>query len=368
MRLLALVGKELRTFLRDRALVVVVAFMFLWDPYQSASQFTFAINHYPIAAYDLDRSPESRAFLEELRTPYFSLRRYVTNDREIAPLLVHDAASAVVVIPEGFGRRILQGRAAPVQVISDGTYTPTSQLAGAYIAQIAHDFAETQAGGASRHTALPIVDARLRVRYNASLVEEWYRSLDELFMAVVIIALLLPAAFMVREKEQGTIEQLLVSPVRPWEIMASKLVPMVVVALAATAAGLGILAAAFQLPVRGSLVLFLVATALAVFATGGYGLVIATVARTLPTALLLAFMLHIPIHLLSGNITPVEAMPAWQYYATLLSPQRYYLNIGYSILLKGTGLAMLWPDFLGLLLVGTGTFAVGAWRFLRQFG
>jgi hypothetical protein len=111
-RLLALVGKELRTFLRDCALVVVVAFMFLWDPYQSASQFTFAINHYPIAAYDLDRSPESRAFLEELRAPYFSLRRYVANDREIAPLLVHNAASAVVVIPEGFGRRILQGQAA----------------------------------------------------------------------------------------------------------------------------------------------------------------------------------------------------------------------------------------------------------------
>jgi len=131
---------------------------------------------------------------------------------------------------------------------------------------------------------------------------------------------------------------------------------------------LGVLVLAFGLPVRGSLALFLAATALTVFGMGGLSLIIATVTRTLPSAMLLAFMLMIPIQFLSGNITPVEAMPAWQYYMTLLSPQRYYLNIGYSILLKGASFAVLWKDFVGLVLVGSVLFALGARRFQRQFG
>ncbi len=368
MRLPALIGKELRTFLREPALVFVVAYAMLWAPYQSASQFTFALNRYPVAVYDLDRTQQSRAFVDQLRPPYVSLRRVLTRDREIAEVLTRDEASAVVVIPEGFSRQLSRGSATSVQVISDGTYTPTSQLAGAYVAAVAQRFALAQQPPASPGRTPGLVDARLRVRYNEALIPEWYRGLEELFMTIVIIAMLLPAAFMVREKEQGTIEQLLVSPVRPWEIMASKILPMILLTVVGTLASLGVLARAFDMPVRGSLPLFTGATVLVAFATGGLGLVIATAARTLPTALIMAFMLHIPIQFLSGSITPVEAMPAWQYYLTLLSPHRYYLDIGYSIVLKGASLSVLWPDFLGLIVVGAALFAVGAWRFLRQFG
>ncbi len=367
MRLLALIGKELRVFFRDPALVFVVVFVFLLHPYQSATQFSSAVNQYPVAVYDLDRTPVSADFIEKLRPPYFALRARVQRDREIPELLDRDAVSMVVVIPEGFARSFYRGEVPQVQVISDGTYSTTARLAGAYVTAIAQQFARDRVPEAVHHASLPIVDAQVRMRYNPTLQPEWPQALDMLFMAIGLISMLLPAAFVVREKEQGTIEQLLVSPLRPWEITAAKILPMILVTTGATLASLGILAYTLDLPIRGSLVLFLAATALTVFSMSGISLLIATFTRTLPSALILAFMLMIPIQFLSGSVTPVEAMPAVQNYLTLLSPQRYYLNIAYSVLLKGATLVTLWKDFVGLALVGSGLFILGARRFQRQF-
>ena len=368
MRLLALVSKEIRTFFRDLALVFVVFFLFVVHPAQSASQVMATLKNYPVAVYDLDRSRSSAAFVHQLRAPHFEIRRRVQHEAEIVALLERGEASAVVVIPEGFARRIHQGRPAAVQVISDGTYSVTSQRAGAYVTAIAYEFAALRQRGPTQPDALPIVDARIRMRYNPLLQADWPAGLSMLLEAVTIVSMLLPAAFMVREKEQGTIEQLLVSPLRPWEITASKLVPMMLLTVGATLISLQALVWAFDLPVRGSLALFLGATALMVFSMGGIGLVVATLTRTLPSALLLSFMLVIPILFLSGNFTPVEAMPVWQNYLTLLSPQRYYLELGYGILLKGASFNSLWKDFLGLSLVGSALFALGVRRFQRQFG
>ena len=368
MRLLALVGKELRTFARDRALVFVVLFLFLIHPYQSASEAMFALNNYSVAVYDIDRSQESRAFVEKLRAPYFAVRGVVQSEREVTALLERDQASMVLVIPEGFARRIHRGQTASVQVLTDGTYSLTAQRAGAAVTAMAQEFVRDRQHEARHDETLPVADARIRIRYNQALRTDWPQGLDMLFMAVTLISILLPAAFMVREKEQGTIEQLMVSPLRPWEITLSKLLPMVVVATTAALASLAVMVWAFDLPIRGSLLLFVVATALNVFSMGGVGLMIATVTRTLPSTLILSFMLIIPIQFLSGSITPLEAMPSMQYYLTLLSPQRYYLNLGYGILLKDAPFVALWKDFAGLALVGGGLFIVGARRFQRQFG
>jgi ABC-2 type transport system permease protein len=368
MRVLALVVKEIRTFLRDLALVFVVLFLFVVHPSQSASQMVSTLNNYPIAVSDLDRSQSSAAFIQRLRAPYFEIRRHIQREAEIVALLEGDDVSMVIVIPEGFSRRIHQGRPAAVQVISDGTYSVTSQRAGAYVMAIAAEFAAAQQGTLVHGGEMPVVDARIRMRYNPLLQADWPAGLSMLLEAVTIVSILLPAAFMVREREQGTIEQLLVSPLRPWEITASKLIPMMVLTVVVTLASLMVLVRVFDLPIRGSLALFLAATALMVFSMGAISLVVATIARTLPSALILSFMLIIPIALLSGNYTPVEAMPAWQYYLTLLSPQRYYLNLGYGIVLKNATFRLLWQDFLGLSLVGSGLFALGVRRFQRQFG
>lgn len=368
MRLLALVGKELRTFARDPALLFVVFFLFVVHPYQSAKEAAPPVSNYPVAIYDLDRSQTSAAFVESLRPPYFAVRQRIEREGAITTLLDRDEVSMVVVIPEGFSRRIHRGQPAAVQVITDGTYSLTGQRAGAYMLAVARRFAEEQQHVPGHHATLPVVDARVRVRYNPALVEAWPPALDMLFMAVILVALLLPAAFMVREKEQGTVEQLLVSPVRPWEVVAAKILPMVFLTVLVTLASLEVLVWAIDLPVRGSLLFFLTATALAAFSMGGISLVLATMVRTLPSAMILVFTLVIPIQFLSGSITPVEAMPAWQYYLTLASPQRYYLNLAYGILLKGAPFAALWRDVAGLALVGGILFILGSWRFRRQFG
>lgn len=367
MRLLALMAKELRTFLRDPALVFVAVFLFGVHPYQSATQYSLAVNDFPVAVYDLDRSPQSAAFVERLRPPYFSVRRSIEREEEVTAVLDRGEASMVVVVPEGFARRIHRGEPAAVQVLGDGTFSTTTQLAGGYVRAIAHEYAAAQAHEPPHHARPPVVEARFRMRYNQGLVPEWPQSVDMLFMAVTLMAMLLPAAFVVREKEQGTIEQLLVSPLRPWEITAAKVIPMTLLTTGLTAAGLGILVWAFDLPVRGSLALFLAATALTVFGMSGIGLVIATFTRSLPSTMILVFLLVLPIQFLSGSVTPVEAMPAWQYYLTLLSPQRYYLSIGYGVLFKGASALTVWKDLAGLVLVGGGLFALGVRRFQRQF-
>lgn len=368
MRLLALIGKELRTFARDFALVFLVVFVFLIHPYQAATELPSGLNDHPTAVYDLDRTQASAQFVEMLRPPYFSVKRYLRSDAEVAAVLDRDEASTVIVVPEGFARRLHRGEAAPVQVIGDGTFSVDSQRAGAYVAAMALDFGEAQQHTPARNAGLPAVDPRLRVRYNPAAREDWSNALDMLLMGVALIPMLLPAALMVREKEQGTIEQLLVSPLRPWEITMAKILPMVLIVTVATLASLGVLVRALDLPVRGSLPLFIVATVMTVFSMGGISLVIATVTRTVPSALLVAVMLIIPIAFLSGSYVPLESMPGWQYYLTLLSPQRYYLDIGRAILFKGASLAVLWKDFAGLALVGGGLFAVGVRRFQRQFG
>ena len=368
LRLLALIAKDLRTFARDPALLFVAVFLFIVHPYQSATQYSTGLNNFPIGVYDLDRSPQSASLLEKLRAPYFLVRRVIERDRDVAALLDRGEVSMVVVVPEGFGRRIHRGEEASVQILGDGTFSTTTQLAGAYTQAIVHEFAAAQAHEPPHHADQPIVDAQTRMRFNQALVAEWPQSLDMLFMAVTLMAMLLPAAFVVREKEQGTVEQLLVSPLRPWEITLAKVLPMTGLVTGLTGVALGVLVWAFGLPVRGSLLLFLAGTALTAFGMSGIGLVVATFTRTLPSTMILVFLLILPIQFLSGSSTPLEAMPAWQYYATLLSPQRYYLTIGYGILFKGASLVTLWKDFAGLVLVGAGLFALSVRRFQRQFG
>ena len=182
------------------------------------------------------------------------------------------------------------------------------------------------------------------------------------------MSLLLPAAAMVREKESGTIEQLLVTPVRPVEIMAAKIISMASIVLAASLCSLFlIIFPVFELPWRGSLALFLAATALYVFSATGVGMFIATICRNLPQTILFVLMIIGPILFLSGSWTPIEAMPPLLGYLTYISPLKHYLGIAYTILLKGAGLAALWPDFLNLAIIGLGLFAVCAWQFRRKF-
>jgi ABC-2 type transport system permease protein len=254
-------------------------------------------------------------------------------------------------------------------VISDGSQSMSATIAGAHIASIASRYAvellEARLGGAGR-AGLPQVDARVRVEYNPNLVETWFSGLLEVLNQVTMIAMLLAAAAMVREREHGTLEHLLVSPLRPWELFAAKVVPVVaLVPLAALGSVFGIVHGVFGTPIRGSVALFYAVSVVYVFAMASLGLAIAMVARNLGQAMLLLLLILYPMMLLSGAFTPPEAMGPLMRYAGLLSPVRHYVDFGYQVLFKGNGLAYVWPDVLGILGLGVILFGISVRRFAR---
>jgi len=212
-----------------------------------------------------------------------------------------------------------------------------------------------------------LVDSH-RVWYNPNQKDAWFMSISELLTVITILAMMLPAAAAVREKERGTIEQLLVSPLSPIQVLLPKVIAMTLVILLGTALSVAaVLHGFFHVPIKGSLVLFFAVTALYTFAMSGLGLFISTLSRNLAQAVMLTIMIMMPIILLSGAWTPPEAMPSGIRQAMYASPLYYYIEMAYGILLKGAGLDILWDSLLGLIVLGSLIFTFGAWRFKRQF-
>ncbi|AEB08250.1 ABC transporter permease [Desulfobacca acetoxidans] len=373
-RLMALLRKEYLQFFRDRSLIYIVLYVFTLEIYLAGTGFNIEVRNYPTAIFDRDRTQWSLQLAEKFRMPHFRVDYLLHSEAEMVDLLNRGAVSLVVVIPHGFAQALLEKNRASVQAITDGTLSNTSLLALGYADQMAHIFA-LELGqrlgkiNPQEEHLQPQVTMKPQVLYNPNQKGEWFASLIELFSVITLVSILLPAAAMVREKEYGTIEQLLVTPINPVEIMSAKIISMSSIILTASLASLFlIIFPVFNLPWRGSLLLFLGATNLYVFCATGFGMFIATICRNLPQTILLVIMIIAPILFLSGSWTPLEAMPPVLGFITYLSPLKHYLNIAYNILLKGAGLANLWQDFLNLNILGFGLFAICAFQFRRHFG
>jgi ABC-2 type transport system permease protein len=373
MRLGALLRKEYLQFFRDRSLIYIVLYVFTIEIYMAGTGFNIEVKNYPTAILDRDRTQWSVQLAEKFRLPHFRVTENLTTDAQMVDLLNQGDVSLVVVIPHGFARSLMENNQASIQVVTDGTLSNTALLALGYADQIAQTFAQDLGQRLGRvnpkqEGRQPQVELKPRVLYNPNQKAQWFAGLIELFSVITLVSLLLPAAAMVREKESGTIEQLLVTPVSPVEIMAAKIISMASIVLAASLCSLFlIIFPVFDLPWRGNLILFFGATALYVFCATGFGMFIATICRNLPQTILLVIMIIAPILFLSGSWTPIEAMPPILGYLTYLSPLKHYLAIGYNILLKGAGLTALWPDFLNLNILGFGLFIVCALQFRRHF-
>jgi ABC-2 type transport system permease protein len=212
------------------------------------------------------------------------------------------------------------------------------------------------------------VDLRYRVWFNPNLKSEYFMGLTELFSVITMLSILLPAAALVREKEHGTIEQLLVTPIMPYEIMLAKIIPMGVITFLATFVAIfTVLRPIFGIPLAGSLWLFLLATLIFVFTSSGLGLFLASISKSLSEVILLTLLIIAPVLFLSGSWTPLEAMPFWMKRITYFSPLRYFLEIGFSVFLKGLGLRDLWQEFAGLLAIGGLAFLLGVVKFRSSF-
>jgi ABC-2 type transport system permease protein len=366
-------GKELRQIVRDRALLLFIIYSFTLHMFVAAGSEASDLHDARFLVRDLDRSPASREMVSRFLPPHFRFVGEVAHPDEALDRLDRGRAVMLVEIPEGFGRTIDEGeQPATVQLLVDTSSANTGYLASSYSARIVARFGAERAreslsrGGVARES-LPRIDSRDRTWFNATLDERWFATISELLTMITVACILLPAAAMVREKERGTIEQLLVSPLTPFQVMFPKVLAMIVVTLLGTAIALfGILRPVFGVPARGSLVLFFGVTALYAFANAGLGLLAATFTRRTAQVGMLMLLTVMPIIMLSGIRAPLESMPKWLQAAIYFSPLRHFLEVGYGILLRGAGLSVLWDSILVMAGLGAVLFSLGLLRFRRQ--
>lgn len=371
-RLVAMVRKEFSQLFRDVPMLLILTWAFTGGVYTGGHGGGTELSKYPIVVYDLSQSRASRELVSRFRAPYFKLVGYAGSDAEVVAMLDRGQASLAVVIPSDFERRLTEA-SARFQVISDGSQSMMATIAGGHIAGIANNYS-VELSERSRSPGLgtrrvPQVDARPRVEYNPNLIEAWFSSLLEVFNQTTMVAMLLAAAAMVREREYGTVEHLLVSPLRPLELFAAKLAPVVaLVPLANVASVLAIVHGAFATPIRGSVMLYYVVSVVYVFAMASLGLGIAVLARNLGQAMMLVLLTLYPMTLLSGAFSPPESQGTLMRTFSLLSPVRYYVDFGYQVIFKGNGLADVWPDVAGILVLGVAIFLLSVRRFTRLVG
>lgn len=331
------------------------------------------MTHIRLAVRDLDGSPVSREITARFaQTVYFDARYLPQSSQDLDVLLESGRATIALVIPADFSRQLGQGLPASVQLLLDGSNSNSALIALGYALRIVQGYSrelELQKLQAvmGRVDPFPTVWNQRRAWYNAALRNIDFEVISMLTLAVMMIAIILPAAGLAREKETGTIEQLLVMPFQPWELMLANVIPTFVVSLGSLALALW-LPWWLAVPIRGSLPLFFVLSALFLFTGLGMGFFIGTVAENLQQALLLAFFSSFPILVISGTLVPVESMPRPIQLLSLRSPLRHYHEISLSIFLKGVGLAILWPHALAMGGLGIGIFVLGLWRFRRRVG
>ncbi len=366
-RVYSMVRKEFQQLSRDVPIIMILIWAFSGAIYVAGHAVDISVKDLPIAFYDLDRSAASRDLLTKIRSPYFKWIGAVHSDTELDKVLISGRASAVIVIPSGFETKT-QSRQAQVQVIIDGGQSRAALLAVSYLASILQkhniDMLTNQAVGGMPQLKIPQIDPRVRVAYNQSMTHAWFGSLLELFNVMTMVAMLLTAAALVREKSQGTLDQLLVSPLTARELFIAKIIPTVITVLALSLVGLFVMVqGVFNTPIRGSLVLFYSVATLYVFSISSLGILVAVVTRSIAQATLLIFMILMPMLFLSGAMTPPESMSTWMKTLSLISPMRYFIDFGYEVLLKGNGIAEVWHDILGILVLGGALFALA----VRQF-
>lgn len=372
-RLFVMTRKEMLQLFRDVPIVAFLAYSFTLAIYITGNGIRSQLHDAALLVHDADHSVSSRDLIHRFQAPFFRLNGEVLDPREGLRRLDRGAVVAFLEIPPRFHEQLVTGEPTAVQLLVDTTNSPNGLSVASYAARIVARFGqETAFGrvGSSRESAqgLPLILSDHRVWYNPDQNEAWFECISHLLRQITIFALLLPAAALVREKERGTVEQLLVSPLSPFQIMASKVLAMTIVILGATAVGLfGVMQPVFGVPIRGSIWLFFTLTALFVVAMACMGLAAATLARNQGQVGMMTLLVAAPMLMLSGITSPMEAMPTWVRSLMGLSPLRYFIDIANGILLKGAGLDVLWGQALAMAVLSGGLFGFGMWRFRRQF-
>ncbi|GLI98213.1 ABC transporter permease [Sphingobium sp. BS19] len=359
--------KELRSLWRDPMMLVLIVYAFSLGIYVAASAMPETLNKAPIAIVDEDQSPLSSRITGAFYPPHFKQPALLALG-EVDPAMDAGRYTFALDLPPDFQRDVLAGRQPTVQLNIDATRMSQAFTGGGYIQQIVQgEVSEFMRG--TRATSAPPVDLALRARFNPTLAQSWFGSVMEIINNVTMLSIVLTGAALIREREHGTIEHLLVMPVTPFEIMASKVWAMGLVVLAACAfALLVVVEGILKVPIEGSIPLFLAGAALHLFATTSIGIFMGTIARSMPQFGLLLMLVLLPLQLLSGGMTPRESMPEFVQTVMLAAPTTHFVRMAQAILYRGAGFDVVWPQFLAIAVIGAVFFLVALARFRRTIG
>ncbi len=355
--------KELRSLYRDPAMLVLIIYSFTVAIYEGATAIPEAPHRASIAVVDEDRSQASLRIINAFQLPYFIEPKAISH-QEMDSGMDDGLYTFTLNIPPRFQQDLLADRQPTIQLNVDATQVSQAFTGAGHIQQIiASETAEFVRRYRSED-ALP-VEAVVRTAFNPNLSRAWFGAVNEVINQITMLAIILTGAALIREREHGTIEHLLVMPVTPFEIMVGKVWAMGLVVLAAAAFALRFVVEGWlDIPIQGSLWLFAGGAALHLFAATSMGIFFGTVARSMPQLGLLVILTLIPLQILSGGVTPRESMPELVQSIMLVAPTTHFVELAQAILFRNAGTAIVWPQLLALMVIGT-VFFIGALSRLR---
>jgi len=354
--------KELRGLLRDTMLLVLIGYAFTISIYTASRAMPETLNRAAIAIVDEDQSPVSSRIITAFNPPYFTIPKLISQS-EMDRRMDAGLDTFAIDVPPNFQRDLLARRSPTIQLNIDATRVSQAFTGGGYIQSIVTgEISEF----VKRHRSVETVpvDLALRSRFNPELNKSWFGSITNAISSITMLAIVLTGAALIREREHGTIEHLLVMPVTPFEIMVSKIWSMGLVVLVTSALSLIFVVQGWlSVPLQGSLLLFLTGAALHLLATTCMGIFLATVAGSMPQFGLLLVMVLLPLQALSGGMTPRESMPEVIQTIMLAAPNTHFVMLAQAILFRGAGLDVVWPQFAALFAIASILFVFS----LRQF-
>eukprot|EP01042_Synura_sphagnicola_P027036 gene27036-34924_t len=363
--ILRLVVKELRSLRADPIMLVLVAYTFSIAVYTVATGVKLEARDLTIGIVDEDQSEFSRSLLGAFNPPLFKVSKRIAAS-EIDAEITSCRLVFVLEIPPKFQADLLARRQTALQLNIDATAMTQAGNGAVYIQQIiAQEIANRQAGRETA-TALPI-NLVVRARFNPNLDSGWFSSVMQVLNNVTLLTIILTGAALIREREQGTVEHLLVMPVTPVEIMLAKMVANALVILVAAVASLVLVVEwALGVPITGSLLLFVLGTAIYAFAVAALGILLGTLATTMGQFGVLAIPGSVVTQLLSGATTPMESMPIWlQWIMRIFSPTPHFVAFSQGVLYRGAGLDVVWPEIAKIIAIGAAYFALALARFRK---
>jgi ABC-2 type transport system permease protein len=334
---------------------------------------TLEVKHVPFAVLDRDNTQESRELISRFASSrYFELRQYASKKEELRDAIDRDDVLVAIEIDSGFAQRLRKGQGAPVQIIVDSSNSNTALVALGYINQIGAGFAQSyqmdrMARASPQLVALvPQVELESRPWFNEGLESRWFFVPGVIGNLMLIMVMILTAFAVVREREIGTLEQIMVTPIRRWEFIVGKTLPFFLIGMVdATLISLvGTLW--FGVPFRGSVTVLAVGTMIFLLSSLGVGLFLSTISATQQQAMVAAFFFIMPATTLSGFGTPISSMPPFFQKLTYLDPLRYYMIVLRSVYLKGVGFIELWPQLAGMAIIAAVLLSVSVLRFHKS--